>query len=80
MADMKKNAPKMIAGGMAIYFIFFMSLGTRTFAQHVIRIATTPEARELAYEMFSTGREASRALTSRARGMISGFSHRSTGY
>jgi len=70
----KKNGAKIVTAIMTVYFIFFMNLGTRTFAQHVLRIATTPEAKDLAYEMFGTAREAAEALTSRARGMIAGFS------
>ncbi|MEY4576604.1 MAG: hypothetical protein RL701_1307 [Pseudomonadota bacterium] len=75
---MKKNGAKIVTGVMAVYFIFFMTLGTRTFAQHVIRIATTPESKDLAYEAFGTAREVAEALSARARGMVSGFSKRSS--
>jgi len=71
--SLKKNGPKIVAAVVAIYLIFFMSLGTRTFAQHVLRIVNTPEAHELAYEVFSTAREATQAVTRRIRGAISGY-------
>jgi hypothetical protein len=70
---LKKNGAKIITALMAFYFIFIMNLGTRTFAQHVIRIATTPEARELGYEVFNTASEATHAVTRRVRGAISGY-------
>lgn len=69
----KKNTPKIVTAVMTIYFIFFMNLGTRTFAQHVLRIATTPEAHDLTYEIFETGREAVNAVATRARNVITGF-------
>ena len=71
--SLKKNGPKIIAAALAIYLIFFMNLGTRTFAQHVIRIVNTPEARELGYEVFATASEATHAVTRRIRGAISGY-------
>lgn len=71
--SLKKNGPKIIAAAIAIYLIFFMSLGTRTFAQHVIRIVNTPEAKELAYELFATASDATHAVTRRIRGAISGY-------
>lgn len=70
---LKKNGAKIATALMVVYLVFFMSLGTRTFAQHVIRIATTPEAKELAYEMFATASEAADAVTRRIRGAISGY-------
>lgn len=74
MDKLKKKLPQMITAIMAVYFIFFMSLGTRTFAQHVMRISNTPESRELAYELFATAREAAHAITHRARGAVSDYS------
>jgi hypothetical protein len=78
VGNLKKSAPKIVTAAMAMYFIFFMNLGTRTFAQHVIRISNTPESRELAYEMMSTAREATEAVTRRARGAVSGSGSSST--
>lgn len=74
MGDLfKKNGAKIITALVVIYLVFFMSLGTRTFAQHIIRITTTPEAKELGYEMFATASEAAHAITRRVRGAISGY-------
>lgn len=70
---LKKNGAKIITGILVVWLVFFMNLGTRTFAQHIIRIATTPEAKELAYEVFATASEATHAITRRVRGAISGY-------
>ena len=72
----KQNIGKIVTAVMAVYFVFFLNLGTRTFAGHVIRISTTPEARDMAEEIYETSTEAARGLTSRARGLVSGFSKR----
>ncbi|MEY4581713.1 MAG: hypothetical protein RL701_6416 [Pseudomonadota bacterium] len=69
----KKNGPKIAIALMVAYFVFVLNLGTRTFAQHVIRIATTPESKELAYEVFATASEATHAITRRIRGAITGY-------
>lgn len=52
---------------IVVYLLFFMSLGTRTFAAHVWRIARTPEARELYSEMAGTISSATSAVTRRLR-------------
>jgi len=73
---LKKHSWKVLAalGGFYVfYLIFLMNLGTRTFAQHLLRIATTPEAQDLASEVFDTLGEAVGAVTSRVRGAISGY-------
>jgi len=78
--DIQKNLGKIITAIMATYFVFFMNLGSRTFAQHVIRIATTPEAYDLVDEMYETGVDAVQGVASRARGIVSGFSSSSKNY
>jgi hypothetical protein len=70
---LKKNQAKIVAAILSIYFIFLLNLGTRTFAQHVLRIATTPESRALTYEVFATARGAAEAVMNRARGAAAGF-------
>jgi hypothetical protein len=70
---LKKNQAKIVAAIMSIYFVFLLNLGTRTFAQHVLRIATTPESRALTYEVIATARGAVEAVMNRARGAAAGF-------
>jgi hypothetical protein len=73
---LKQHSWKVLAalgGFYVIYILFIMNLGTRTFAQHLIRIATTPEAQDMASEVFDTLGGAVGAVTSRVRGAISGY-------
>jgi hypothetical protein len=53
---------------VAIYLIFFLSLGTRTLFQHVVRIARTPEAQELGQELVDTAASATHTVKQRFRG------------
>ena len=68
---------------IVVYLLFFMSLGTRTFAGHVWRIARTPEARELYSELAGTVSSATSAVTRRLRAAAGGggsASHSSSYY
>ena len=65
---LKAHGLKLVLGAIAIYLIFFLSLGTRTFFQHVVRIVTTPEAKELGYELQETIGSAAVAVTRKIRG------------
>ncbi|MET0390323.1 MAG: hypothetical protein ABW321_30405 [Polyangiales bacterium] len=70
---LKKNGAKFLTALVLIYLIFFMNLGTRTFAQHIYRIVTTPEAKELVHDVFHTAEYFAHAVTRRIRGAISGY-------
>ena len=67
---------------IVVYLLFFMSLGTRTFAGHVWRIARTPEARELYSELAGTISSTTSAVTRRLRAAAGGgsASHSSSYY
>jgi len=65
---LKAHGLKLVLGAIAIYLIFFHSLGTRTFFGHVRRIVTTPEARELAYEVQESIGAVAVAVTRKIRG------------
>jgi hypothetical protein len=65
---LKAHGLKIVLGLIAVYFIFFHNLGTRTFFGHVRRIVTTPEARELAYEVRESVASAAVAVTRKLRG------------
>jgi hypothetical protein len=58
---------------VAIYLIFFLSLGTRTFAGHLLRIARTPEAQELGEELVDTLASATHSVKQRLRGGASDY-------
>lgn len=74
-SSLKKDAPKIIVAVILIWLIFFYHVGTgrRSFADHVFRIVTTPEARELGDEVLSDVRYVTHAITSRVRGAIVGY-------
>lgn len=63
---------RLFLGLIAIYMVFFFSLGTRTLAQHVLRIGRTPEARELYSELGGTIGSATSAVTRRIRAATGG--------
>ena len=63
---------RLFLGLIVIYMLFFFSLGTRTFAQHVLRIGRTPEARELYSELGGTVASATSAVTRRIRAATGG--------
>lgn len=65
---LKAHGLKVVLTAIAIYLVFFLSLGTRTFFQHVMRIVTTPEAKELRYELTETIGSAALAVTRKIRG------------
>ena len=58
---------------VAVYLVFFLSLGTRTFAQHVLRIARTPEVQELGEELADTLASATDSVKRRLRGGASDY-------
>jgi len=65
---LKEHGLRVLLGAIIIYFLFFFSLGTRTFFQHMARIVTTPEAKELGYELRETIGSAAVAVTRKVRG------------
>ena len=65
---LKLHGLRLVLGAIVVYLIFFLSLGSRTFFQHVVRVWTTPEARELGYELQETIGSAALAVTRRIRG------------
>lgn len=58
---------------VAMYLVFFLSLGTRTLFQHVVRIARTPEAQELGQELVDTVASATNSVKRRFRGAASDY-------
>jgi hypothetical protein len=58
---------------VAIYLLFFLSLGTHTFAGHVLRIARTPEAQELGEELVDTFASAADSVKRRLNGGASDY-------
>jgi hypothetical protein len=65
---LKAHGLRVVLTAVVIYLVFFLSLGTRTFFQHVRRIVTTPEAKELSYELTETLGSAALAVTRKIRG------------
>jgi hypothetical protein len=63
----KTHGLKLIAVLALIYLVFFLNLGTRTFAQHLWRIGGTPEARELYSDVGGTIASATSAVTRKLR-------------
>jgi hypothetical protein len=63
----KTHGLRLLVGLIVVYMLFFFSLGTRTFAQHLFRIGRTPEARELYSELGGTIASATSAVTRRLR-------------
>lgn len=47
--DFKRDWWRFLLTLLVIWLVFFMDLEGRSFAQHVVRIATTPETQELGY-------------------------------
>jgi len=47
--DWRRDWWRVVLGVFVIWLVFFMDLEGRSFAQHVVRIARTPETRELGY-------------------------------
>jgi hypothetical protein len=59
---------------LALYGVFLMDLGGRSFANHVVRILKTPESRELGSEL--VGKATDAASGARRRAMLAlGPSH-----
>lgn len=58
---------------VGIYLVFFLSLGTHTFAGHMLRIARTPEAQELGEELYDTLASATHSVKQRLRGGASDY-------
>jgi len=56
---------------LSAYLAFSVNLGTRTVAEHVARIARTPEAQDFTHELYMTVAETVELLTSRVRGVFS---------
>jgi hypothetical protein len=48
---------------LGLYLTFFLNLGTRTLAEHVVRIAETPEARDFSEELRAATIEAVESVT-----------------
>jgi hypothetical protein len=67
---LKKGGAKMISAMFLVYLIFFMRLGAWTFAQHWVRIATTPESKELVDETFRKTMRFGHELERRVRSTI----------
>jgi hypothetical protein len=63
----KTHGLRLIASLALVYLVFFLNLGTRTFAQHVWRVGGTPEARELYSEVGGSIASATSAVTRRLR-------------
>jgi len=72
---LNKDIPKIIAAVVVIWLVFFYRVGngTRSFAGHLYRIVTTPEAEELGHEVLTDVRDAASAVTRRVRGAIVGY-------
>lgn len=47
--ELRRDWWRVVLGLFVIYLLFFMDLDGRSFAQHVLRIARTPETRDLGY-------------------------------
>jgi hypothetical protein len=47
--DFKRDWWRFVLTLFVIWLVFLMDLEGRSFAQHVVRIATTPETKELGY-------------------------------
>lgn len=65
---LKQHGLTLAVSLVAIYLVFFLSLGTRTFAQHMLRIARTPEVQELGEELVDTLASATQSVKQRFRG------------
>lgn len=65
---LKEHGLKLIVSAVVLYLVFFMSLGTRTLFQHVVRIARTPEAQELGEELVDTLASATNSVKRQLRG------------
>lgn len=48
---LKQHGLRLLGGFIAVYLLFIMQLGERSFASHVVRILRTPEAQELGDEI-----------------------------
>lgn len=69
----KQHGLKLFISLVAIYLVFFMSLGTRTFFQHLVRIARTPEVQELGEELVGTLASATNTVKRKFRGGVSDY-------
>jgi hypothetical protein len=55
-----------------IYFVFYVHIGSRTLFQHTVRIARTPEARELGSDIVEAVASAKTVVTRKIGHTISG--------
>jgi hypothetical protein len=70
---LKQHGLKLAISLVVVYLLFFMSLGTRTFGQHMLRIARTPEAQELGEELIDTLASAADSVGNRIRGRAADY-------
>lgn len=70
--DWRRDWWRVVLGVFVIWLVFFMDLEGRSFAQHVIRIARTPETRELGYAI---GEKVGRIMDDVRRRAYSSRSH-----
>jgi hypothetical protein len=66
-ANYRRHTARTIVLVVALYLMFVMDLGTATCAQHLYRIGTTPEARQMTDEMVDTTVAIAEALVEGAR-------------
>jgi len=58
---------------VVVYLVFFLNLGTHTFAGHMLRIVRTPEAQELGEELVDTLASATDSVKRRLSGGASDY-------
>jgi hypothetical protein len=58
----KKYYARVFVAALILYLMFAVDLGTGTFAQHLYRIGTTPECRQLGIELGETAVAIAHAL------------------
>lgn len=71
----KVDISKVLIGIVLIWLVFFYQVGggTRSLAEHLYRIVTTPEAVELRDEIFWDVKTAVHAVSRRVRGAVVGY-------
>ena len=67
----RKYYARVLGTALALYLVFVVNLGSGTLAEHLYRLAATPEARQLGTEIFDTLTLASRALKDRVLQLFS---------
>lgn len=63
----RRHYARVFVTALALYLVFVVNLGSGTLAEHLYRLALTPEAQQLAAEVYDTLSVAGRALMARLR-------------